>query len=62
MFNYYKRIAELSREYEIDGRHEKSLNLKYILFKSNRCSICGGCLDTDEEKNMSSCLNCNNNK
>lgn len=62
MFNYYKRIAELSKEYELDGRHEKSLHLKYILYKSNRCSFCGGCLLTEEEKNMSACLNCVDNK
>ena len=62
MFNYYKRIACLSNEYETDGKHEKSIYLKSILINSKRCSFCGDCLFTDEERNLSLCVNCINNK
>lgn len=41
MFNYYLRIAALAKEYEIDGKVEKSIKLKEILKNQNRCKNCG---------------------
>jgi len=41
MFNYYCRIAALAKEYEVDGKIEKSTMLKEILKNENRCKSCG---------------------
>ena len=49
MFNYYCRIALLAKEYEIDGKIEKSIKLKEILKNQNRCENCGIALTNNNE-------------
>lgn len=49
MFNYYFRIAALAKEYEIDGKIEKSIKLKEILKNQNRCKNCGIGLNDNNE-------------
>lgn len=48
MFNYYFRIAALAKEYEIDGKTEKSIKLMEILKNENRCKNCGIGLSEDK--------------
>ena len=54
MFNYYCRIAALAKEYEIDGKIEKSIKLKEILKNENRCKNCG--IGLSENKRVNSCV------
>ena len=49
MFNYYSRIAALAKEYETDGKIEKSIKLKEILKNQNRCKSCGVGLNENNE-------------
>jgi hypothetical protein len=53
MFNYYCRIAALAKEYEIDGKMQKSIKLKEILKNQNRCKNCG--IGLTENKVIDNC-------
>jgi hypothetical protein len=55
MFNYYCRIAALAKEYEIDGKIEKSIKLKEILKNQNRCKSCG--IGLSENNGLNNCEN-----
>jgi len=61
MFNYYYRIASLAKEYEIDGKIEKSIKLKEILKNHNRCKKCGKGLSGKKAKDYCEdylCVDC----
>ncbi|MBC2578968.1 hypothetical protein [Clostridium sp. DJ247] len=42
MFNYYNRIAKYALDLELNGNIKKAEQLREILKKENRCTLCGG--------------------